>query len=200
MTTVPQLADPSGPPDTRPPGGPTNPPPPSGPNKLADALDAITLLLRVAQLVADRDLSGADPADLVRLDYALGLARLVVADLQTPARRDPSSSSAGEIATPGGPVQAPHVAEKLRRSARAEVGAAAAADRVGGPPAPGTDFPECGEKWCCYERRRAGDRCPTGSSFSPPPTPALRPFPSRTPPFEFGVGQALYDVLPGRSS
>lgn len=52
------------------------------------ALDTITLLLRTAQLLADRQLSGADPAARMALAGRLRLARRAVADLQTPARPD----------------------------------------------------------------------------------------------------------------
>lgn len=86
-------------------------PPPSSPKQLAEHLDSIVLLLRTAQLVADRKLADADPALRMALAERLRLARRAVADLQTPARRDPKS-----VATSGGP------------------------GRAGGPPAPGAGY------------------------------------------------------------
>lgn len=125
---TPALAGPSGPPDTRPPGHPPPPPPPpTGPTArdLAASLDTVVLLLRTAQLVAADRLAGMDPADRIRLDYGLDMARRAITESQTPARPAPV----------GGPVSA--AAEKLRRSARAVGGAAVVADRAAGPPAPG---------------------------------------------------------------
>jgi hypothetical protein len=117
---------------THPPAGPSTPPPPSGPKDLAGDLDAIDLLLRTAELVAYRRLSGTDPALHLALVERLRLTRRAVADLQTPARRDPFSAAVGAdaTATTGGPVSSPRP--------RGEV-------RVGGPLPLGADFIECGE-------------------------------------------------------
>lgn len=85
-------------------------------NLLVSALARATLLPDSADRV--------EQCGQVILAFRLELARRAVADLlayQSPARRDPSSSSAGEIATPGGPVQA----------------ARGGADRAGEPPLPG---------------------------------------------------------------
>lgn len=87
-TPPPDAQPPSNPPpDTRPPDNrpPRNPPadkrPPSSQRLTAD-LDTVTLLLRTAQLVADRRLTGVDPAARMALTQRLRLARRAVADIQ----------------------------------------------------------------------------------------------------------------------
>jgi hypothetical protein len=87
-TPPPDAQPPSNPPpDTRPPDNrpPRNPPadkrPPSS-QRLAADLDTVTLLLRTAQLVADRRLTGVDPAARMALTQRLRLARRAVADIQ----------------------------------------------------------------------------------------------------------------------
>jgi hypothetical protein len=99
---------PRGPAGPRPePTGPKNPspkpgtqkPPPSSPK--GEALDTIADLLRVIALIAADKLPGADPAGRMRLAEGLRTCWSAVADLQTPARRDPEA-----VATHGGPVQA----------------------------------------------------------------------------------------------
>lgn len=82
---------------------------PTATRDLAANLDSIVLLVRTAQLVAADRLAGMDPADRVRLDYGLDMARRAITESQTPARQ--ASSRLAAVA--GGP------------------------DRAGGPPAPG---------------------------------------------------------------
>jgi len=123
-------------------------------------------------------------------DLLFATVDAILDDLLSPARRDPFSAAVGAdaIATPGGPAQATRVppGECLSPGSGAAAGTAVtesagsvvdpvqAQVRAGRPPAPGT------------------------GTFSVPPTPAVRPFTERTPPFEFGAGVALYDVLPKR--
>jgi hypothetical protein len=112
----------------------TQPPPPKPkPGKgLADHLDSITLLLRTAQLVADRKLADADPALRMALVERLRLARRAVADLQTPARRDPEA-----VATHGGPV---HISGRGGKVASPLASPRPVHPLAGRPPASGGDF------------------------------------------------------------
>lgn len=132
---IPVLADPSGPPDTRPPNKPPPPPPPS--KGLAADLDHAELLLRLVQLLTADRFAGLDPALLHQLKTGLRTARIAIDGAKTPAR--PHLSSAAAVA--GGPVKP----VDLTQSAEQHLEAAAASgpgrlDRAGGPPAPGADF------------------------------------------------------------
>jgi hypothetical protein len=124
--------EPSGPKNPTPKPGTQKPPPASPKHRLAADLDSIVLLLRTAQLVADRKLAGADPALRMALADRLTLARRAVADLQSPARRDLKS-----VATPGGPG---HLSGR-----DGEVAVGGGRSRpvqllAGRPPLPGGDF------------------------------------------------------------
>ena len=130
---IPQLADPSGPPDTRPPTQPPPPPPP--PRALAaDALAVIDGLLVAALAHADAELPPTEDRIEICgqeiLAFRLRMARRAVEDLrrytQTPVR----SSLVSAVAVAGGPVDS-----RRGRAVRAvsQLGGA----RAGEPPLPG---------------------------------------------------------------
>lgn len=130
---------PRGPAGPRPePTGPKNPspkpgtqkPPPSSPK--GEALDTIADLLRVIALIAADKLPGADPAGRMRLAEGLRTCWSAVADLQTPARRDPEA-----VATHGGPV---HISGRGGKVASPLASPRPVHPPAGRPPASGGDF------------------------------------------------------------
>jgi hypothetical protein len=130
---IPALADPSGPPDTRPPTRPSTPAPPPK----IDALAEINgLLLRALALV------GTLPAPTDRVEvcgqeiarHRIRMSRQAIQDLQhytqTPARQHLSSAAAvagGSVISGRGGKAAPAESRPVR-------------PRAGEPPLPGADF------------------------------------------------------------
>lgn len=148
---------------------PTAPPSPAPSNRAA-ALESIVLLLRTAQLVADRKLADADPAARMALAERLRLARRAVADLQTPARRDTAKAAVNLVSNPGGPDRN---SGRDGKAVTGDGGSRPVQHPAGRPPLPGGDF-------------------------HLPPIPTVPSFDNGPPDFEIGTGP-LYDALPKRS-
>lgn len=130
----PVLAEPSGPPDTRPPTRPSSPPPPKQALAEIDGL-LLSALALVGTLPATADRVEVCGQEIAR--HRLRMARKAVADLlaytQTPARQCLSSAAA----VAGGPVKS--LAPTDFRAAGSKA-ALPRADRAGSPPAPGAGF------------------------------------------------------------
>jgi len=162
------------------PQGPTGPGGPSRPGRdaaLLREIDDLLIRANTRAILLPESPDRIEQCGAAILEFRLTLARAAVADLlayQSPARQrlDFAAAVADE------PVTGTQLV-------------------LGDGPTPG---PDAAAAAAVVESAGAVVAASAGASFSLPPTPALRPFPSRTPEFEFGAGQALYDVLPGRSS